>query len=209
METTTTLISTYADLLRVSKVAALFVSKDKPNLMNASLAVVENNLTLSATDSYQAIIITTTIFADTSVAQRVTTDVNGYDSHLILSPKDMVLALAAHKGTAKGTNPEIRVTFDDSKIWIASEAATNSLDYSYRDQVPDYASLLPKNGSMSEDNVGLNPALLGIAATACEIWRGKSALPMILHHVEPGRPAHWSLTTDEGTLNGLLMPMRL
>jgi len=209
MQTTTTLISTYADLLRVSKVAALFVSKDKPHLSTTSLAVVENNLTLSATDSYQAIIITTTIFADTSVAERVTTDTYKGQCHLILSPKDMVSALAAHKGTAKGTNPEVRVTFDDSKIWIASEAATNSLDYDYRDQVPDYAALLPKNDSASEGNVGLNPALLVIAATACEIWRGKSDLPMILHHVAPGRPAHWSLTTDEGSLNGLLMPSRL
>ena len=209
METTTTLISTYADLLRISKVAALFVSKDKPQLSQASLAVVENNLTLSATDSYQAIIITTTIYADLTVTERVTTDVNGYASHLVLSPKDMVLALAAHKGTAKGTNPEVRVTIDDGKIWIASEAATNSLDYDYRSNVPDYAALLPKSDSVSEGNVGLNPALLGIAATACEVWRGKSDLPMILHHVEPGRPAHWSLTTDEGSLNGLLMPSRL
>ena len=209
METTTTLISTYADLLRMSKVAALFVSKDKPHLSQASLAVVENNLTLSATDSYQAIIITTTIFADLSVTERVTTDVNGYASHLVVSPKDMVLALSAHKGAAKGTNPELRVTIDNGKIWIASEAATNSLDYDYRDQVPNYAALLPKSDSVSEGNVGLNPALLGIAATACEVWRGKSDLPMILHHVEPGRPAHWSLTTDEGSLNGLLMPSRL
>lgn len=206
---TDTVVSTYADLLRIGKVASLYVSTSamRQQLQYASLSTTDAlaRLVISATDSYQAVVIKTNIIIVSPAARAIIATEGGVG----LRPKQFLDALAAHKATSKSVDTEISVKFHENGLVLTSEVAlTNVRLEKLNGTIPDYAALLPKEGSLSTNDTLINPEMLDTIAEACRAWNGKNGLPITLHYAAPGKPAHWSLATDKGSVTGLFMPSK-
>ena len=198
---TSTTTAALGDLVRIVGALSQHVSTDTARLGLCAVVIETNQI--MATDSYTAAIFT----PDTAITAGDTVMIDG---------RELLTAITnAHKTLKRDGAPTVEIVSDGQR-WIMTATGATATTTAGGDIIKtDYPNVhavfnLPPNKFDGWTPTGVNGDYLARITTAHNKLIGKADTPLIIKNWQGNtKPIQFETTTELGTLQQLLMPVRL